>query len=203
MVSCRIYVGFVVLFPKQCGHTRGSCGRGKARGRDRLIRCYLQHIHDSRNPRSAFRLRRLTESGCPWRVLLTTVLSLWCRVHFRTRRSLFVAGARETSCFGAPKSTCRDRCKGSELFYFSWQVQHFMNLDAQISWQPQHFVNLGLQISWQAKHLVMAGTALGEPRSAVFVAGTALGEPRNADFVAGTAFLGSLECRFRGRHGTW
>ena len=41
-----------------------------------------------------------------------------------------MAGARETSCFGASKSTFRDKCKGSELFYFemqfSWQVQqHF------------------------------------------------------------------------------
>ena len=40
-----------------------------------------------------------------------------------------VAVARETLCFGAPKSTFRDRCKGSELLYFekqfSWQVQHF------------------------------------------------------------------------------
>ena len=39
-----------------------------------------------------------------------------------------MAGARETSCFGAPKSTFRDKCKGSELLYFemqfSWQVQH-------------------------------------------------------------------------------
>ena len=41
-----------------------------------------------------------------------------------------MAGARETSCFGAPKSTFRDRRKpGSEFFYFemqfSWQAQHF------------------------------------------------------------------------------
>ena len=38
-------------------------------------------------------------------------------------------GAGEASCFGVSKSTFRDRCKGSELFYFdmqfSWQVQHF------------------------------------------------------------------------------
>ena len=32
----------------------------------------------------------------------------------KIRPSLFVAGARETSCFGGPKSTFRDRCKGSE-----------------------------------------------------------------------------------------
>ena len=62
-------------------------------------------------------------------MLLATALSLWRRAHFGTWWSLFVAGARETSCFGAPKSTFRDRCKGSELFYFdmqfSWQVQDF------------------------------------------------------------------------------
>ena len=37
-----------------------------------------------------------------------------------------MTGARETSCFGAPKSTFRDRRKGSELFYlemqFSWPL---------------------------------------------------------------------------------
>ena len=40
-----------------------------------------------------------------------------------------MAGARETSCFGAPKPNFRDRCKGSEVIYFemqlSWQVQRF------------------------------------------------------------------------------
>ena len=40
-----------------------------------------------------------------------------------------MAGARKTSCFGASKSTFRDRCKGSELLYFelqfSWQVLLF------------------------------------------------------------------------------
>ena len=53
----------------------------------------------------------------------------WSVLHFRTRELLFVAGARETSCFGAPKSTFRDRCKESEMFdfevQFSWQAQHF------------------------------------------------------------------------------
>ena len=43
-------------------------------------------------------------------------------VTFRGRR-------KGASCFGASKSTFRDRCKGSELFYvevqLSWQVQHF------------------------------------------------------------------------------
>ena len=55
---------------------RGSYGSGKAadawiaeaRGRVRLIRCYL-------TPPSAFRLRRLAESACPRRVLLVTALS--------------------------------------------------------------------------------------------------------------------------------
>ena len=48
-------------------------------------------------------------STWPWRVLVATALSLWCRAHFRTWWSLCVAGESETSCFGAPKSTFRDR----------------------------------------------------------------------------------------------
>ena len=36
--------------------------------------------------------------------------------HFRTWWSLFVAGTRETSRFGGPKSTFRDRRTGSERF---------------------------------------------------------------------------------------
>ena len=72
---------------------------------------------------------QLTKSARRRRVLLATPLSLWCRAHFRTWWSLFVAGARETSCFRGPKSTFRDRCKGSELLYFemqfSWQAQCF------------------------------------------------------------------------------
>ena len=75
----------------------------------------------SRHRQCAFRLRRLAKSGCPRRALLTTALSLWCRVHFRTWWSLFVAGARETPFFRASKSTFRDRCKGSELLYFEMQ----------------------------------------------------------------------------------
>ena len=39
------------------------------------------------------------------------------RVHFRTWWSLFVANGGEKSCFGGPKSTFRDRCKGSERLY--------------------------------------------------------------------------------------
>ena len=48
---------------------KGLCVIEVSRGRVRLIRCYFQHIHASRNPRSAFRLRRLAESGWPRRVL--------------------------------------------------------------------------------------------------------------------------------------
>ena len=50
----------------------------------------------------------------PQRVLVATALWFWRRAHFRTSWSLFVAGAREISWFGGPKSTFRDRCKGSE-----------------------------------------------------------------------------------------
>ena len=88
-----------------------------------------------------------------------------------------MAGARETSCFGAPKSTFRDRRKGSELLYF----------EMYISWQVQHSVTLDVQISFQVSADFVAGAALGEPRSADFVASTALCEPRSADFVASTA----------------
>ena len=38
-----------------------------------------------------------------------TALSLWCRADFSTWSSRFVAGARETSWFGGPKLTFRDR----------------------------------------------------------------------------------------------
>ena len=44
-----------------------------------------------------------------------------------------MAGAGETSCIGASKSTFRDRCKGSELFYF----------EKQFSWQAQYFGHAG------------------------------------------------------------
>ena len=56
---------------------------GVPRGRVRLIRCYLQYIHASRNRRHAFRLRRLAESGCLQRVLVVIVEEL----RFRDRRS--------------------------------------------------------------------------------------------------------------------
>ena len=65
----------------------------------------LRYIHSPQDLRSAL---RLAESGGLARVLLETALSLWCRAHFRTLWSLFVAGARETSRFGVPKSTFRD-----------------------------------------------------------------------------------------------
>ena len=57
-----------------------------------------------------------------------------------------MAGTRKTSCFGGPKSTFRDRRKGSERLDFevqiSWQAQQFVNLEVQVSCQAQHFVNL-------------------------------------------------------------
>ena len=108
--------------------------------------------------------------------------------HFRTWWPLFVAGARETSCFGGPKSTFRDRCERSERLYFevqiSLQVQHFVNLEVQISWQAQHFVNLEAPISWQAQHFVNLEVQISR-------AGAAFCEPRSADFVAGAAFCES------------
>ena len=151
------------------------------------------------------RLRRLAESGCPWRVLQATTLSLWCRAHFGTWRSLFVAGARETSCFGAPKPTFRDRCKGSELLYTSKRsfrcrcstlfvviVDQLRFLTGAVNrdfWTCGSFADFvaGAVIGEPRSADFVAGAALGEPRSADFVAGAALGEPRSADFVAGTA----------------
>ena len=106
---------------------------------------FTVYIHASRHGPCAFRLRRLAESGWPQWVLLATALSLFCRAHFGMWWSLFVAGARETSWLGAPKSTFRDRRKESELSHFvmqfSWQVQHFGHggdrRRAQISLQVQ------------------------------------------------------------------
>ena len=119
------------------GTLRGSYGKGKEGVLRSLFRAGVSGqfaaIYSTFMPLDIinvhFRLRRLAKSACPRRVLQATALSLWCRAHFGTWWSLFVAGAREASCFGAPTSTFRDRCKGSELFYFemqfSWQAQHF------------------------------------------------------------------------------
>ena len=53
---------------------KGRCLIEVLRIRVRLIRCYLQYIHASRNPRSAFRLRRLAKSAWPRRVPHKSVL---------------------------------------------------------------------------------------------------------------------------------
>ena len=116
---------------------------------------------------SAISLHRVT-------VLDGGALSLWCRAHFGTWRSLFVAGARETSGFGGLKSTFCERFRRSEQFdvdvqilwqaqYFghgglrhvliSWQAQYFVDLEVQISWQAPYFVDLEVRISWQAQYL--------------------------------------------------
>ena len=118
---------------------RGSYGSRKAadawiaeaRGRVRLIRCYLQHIQASRHRQCACRLRRLAESGCLRRVLLTTALSLWRRAHFRIcdhfrgRRKgnlvllvlqsrLFVTGARDRRCLTS-KCSFHGRCSTLDM----------------------------------------------------------------------------------------
>ena len=62
--------------------------RVKHRGA-RLIRCYLQYIHPSRNHRSAFRLPRRQAREIGAAALVATALSLWCRAHFRTWWPLF------------------------------------------------------------------------------------------------------------------
>ena len=58
------------------------------------IRCYLQCIHAFRNPRSALRLRRLTKSGWPERVLVVTALLLRIVVTFRGRPRALVVHSR-------------------------------------------------------------------------------------------------------------
>ena len=92
-----VVFAFAFCFPRQCGHTRVLTVV--------VIRCYLHYIHASRNPR----LRRLAESGGLARALVATAHSSWHCAHFRALWSLLVAGAKETSCFGGPKSTFRDR----------------------------------------------------------------------------------------------
>ena len=95
-------------FPKQCGNTRGSYGMVKDGCLIEVLaspvaKSLLFTVHSPRDLRSAFRLRRLAEFAGPERVLFE--ISLWC-----------LAGARETSCFGGPKSTFRDRRRRSERF---------------------------------------------------------------------------------------
>ena len=122
-----------IFSPNSVGTLRGSYGRRKAglvrslpRRRVRLIRCYLQHIHDSQHRPCALRLCRLAKSGWPQWVLLATTLSLWCRVHggdfsrqaqgkpraLVLQSRLFVTGARDRSCF---KSKCTFRGRRSTL----------------------------------------------------------------------------------------
>ena len=184
------------------------------RGRVRPFRCYLQYIHASRNPRRAFQLRRLAKSAAAAGVV-ATALSLWRRTHFRTWRPIFAAGARETSCFGGPKSTIRDTRGGSERFCFEVQILRFWTCGslavfvagkALCELQSTDFAagaaNLEVQISWQAQRFeppsadFVAGEALSEPRSADFVAGTALCEPQSAYFVASIALCEPRSANF-------
>ena len=80
--------------PKQCGHTRGSYGSGKAAVLRSVCRAavsgqfaaiYSTKSCFSTSSNGAFQLRRLVESGGRQRVLLATVLSLRCCADFRTR----------------------------------------------------------------------------------------------------------------------
>ena len=63
---------------------------------------------------NAISLRRVARNVGPGTVLDRGALSLWCRAHFWTRSSHFVAGAMETFVFWWSKSTFRDRCRRSE-----------------------------------------------------------------------------------------
>ena len=92
------------------------------RGRVRLVRCYLQYIHASQNPRSAFRLRRLAKSA--WRARVLSLCAFM--VAFSARRKGNLMLWRSTVEF-------RDRRKGSDRLCF----------EVQISWQPLHFGHRG------------------------------------------------------------
>ena len=112
--------------------------------------------HASRSRRYAFRRRRLAKSGWRRRALVATALSLWRRAHFRTRRSLFVAGARGPRVWAVQirlfvtggAVLLRNASAVNRSFWTggpladSWQAQHFANLEVpvQISRQAQHFV---------------------------------------------------------------
>ena len=108
-----------------------------------------------------------------------------------------MASARETLCFGAPKSTFRDKCKGSELFYFtlqsSCQVQQHLGHGGDRRGAQDFLTGAVNHDFWACASFAnfVAGTALFDPRCADFVAGAALGEPGSAGSVAAAA-LGEL-----------
>ena len=114
---------------------------------------------------------------------------------------VFVASAEETSCFPGPKSTFRDRCKGSERFtskcrFRGRYLQHFghggdlRRALASKQVQGPHGIVLGsfghvarLQLSWYAKHFVNLEVQISW-QALHFVN---LKMHQNADFVTGTA----------------
>ena len=77
-------------------------------------------------------------------MLAATALSLWRPAHFRTRWSLFVAGAREPSCFGGPKGS---------------------TLDMVVIWTRSNFVTGAMDrdfATFGSFSEIVAGAALGE-----------------------------------------
>ena len=62
-------------------------------------------------------------------MLVATALSLWGRAHFWARCSLFVVGARETSCFGGQSrlfvTRARDRSGFASMCRFRGRRVHF------------------------------------------------------------------------------
>ena len=129
----------------------------------RLIRCYLQYIHASQTPPSAFRLRRLAEAAgasndcalvvvpCAFSYMVVTfrgrrkanLVFWWSKVEF------FVTGARDRSGF-ASKCRFRGRCNTLAMVVIV-EVTGVVNRSfwtcGSISWQAQHFVNIDVQIS--------------------------------------------------------
>ena len=43
-------------------------------------------------------------------------------------------------------------------YFFAWQAQHFVLLEATVAWQPQHFAAPGLHFAWQVQHPGSPGT---------------------------------------------
>ena len=131
--------------PNSASTLRGSYGRCKRPGSSRVLSpvCFgcagSQKSSVLRSPNAILR-RVARNAGC----LDGGVVLLWRRVHFRSGRSLSVAGARETLWSG-PTPTFHDRRRRLERFC----------VNVQISWQAQYFGHGGglrrALISWQVQ----------------------------------------------------
>ena len=96
-----------------------------------------------------------------------------------------MAGARESLCFGGPKSTFRI---GGVLLRNAVFVAFVTGAVNRDFWTCGSFADF------------VAGAALCDPRRADFVAGAALCEPRNANFVAGAALNLEVQISWPAQH---